>query len=363
MPKDYSINISDFTGIFRAMADKANVNGGNTLDIVEVSIFNEIESTYDDKSKTFLFNKEFYNELGNTVEPVDRLESQKVSTNVEKQKSPEEILADKKNDLAIQKAKLFAQQAEEERNKTVIIEKNINGKDVKISYNKASIENYIINEATDSAGQKLKYYSDIYNIRQKPIILRTKEECRKLIEFNNMVNNAINAGVDYGVDPKLIFAIIQKEVGFNGLNDNVTNSSGKGYMQITRIPICDMLGGYTKNGKVHYQYGLKTKQYGPELEELLICRGFNVNCPPEEKETLEKNIIQYLKENKDGDFNIRLGTLILRYYLNKSNGNIKLAAQKYNGNAKNGIKYAYGKDINKYYNQMHAEEAKTQTIT
>ena len=98
MPKDYSINISDFTGIFRAMADKANVNGGNTLDIVEVSIFNEIESTYDDKSKTFLFNKEFYNELGNTVEPVDRLESQKVSTNVEKQKSPEEILADKKND-------------------------------------------------------------------------------------------------------------------------------------------------------------------------------------------------------------------------------------------------------------------------
>lgn len=352
MPKDYSININDFTGIFRTMAEKANVNGGDTLDNVEISIFSEIEATYNSKSKTFIFDNNYYDENGNIAEPLDKLVEPSVSTGISRKKSPEDLLIEQKNNLAVQNAKDFARQMEQESKKSVRIQKTVNGKNVDFTYNKSLLEDYIINQSKDAKGNRIKYFADIYKIRQKPLMLRTKEESKKLIEFNNMVNNAINAGVEYGVDPKLIIAIMQQEVKFDGLNDNVVGRNGKGYMQITSSPVKDMLGGYIKNKRVYFAENLKVQKYGPELEELLISRGFNTSSPPEEKGALADSIMRYLKENKDPDFNIRLGTLILRNYLYKSNGNIKLAAQNYNGNPKNGIKIAYGRAVKSYYNQM-----------
>ena len=353
MPEEFSIDINDFNEIYRAMADKANLNGDNTLSGEEISIFNEIRKTYNPKKNTFIFDQKFYNESGNTAEPFDNYKEPRVSTNIYK---PEQEIEERKNNLAWQKVENYIKNLKQNSNKTIVVQKNINGKEVKFSYNRNSIENYIINEAVDSNGKKLTHFKDIPAIRKKAFFVRTKEEIYKLAEFNNMIQSAIDAGTEYGVDPKLIISIMQREVGFDGLNDKVTGINGKGYMQITTIPIKDMLGGYTKNNKLYYTDKNKTNIYGPEAEELLKSRGFDVNCPKDKKAELVNNIEKYLMENNDIDFNIRLGTLILRKYLNKYNGNIELTAQNYNGNSKNKIKYKYGKAVKSYYDQLRYNE-------
>jgi len=242
-----SINISDFTGIFRIMAEKANVNGGKTLDDVEISIFRDMESTYNSKNNTFIFEGEMYGLNGSLAQPYDYYKEQPVSIKSYKHQTAEELSVELKNSAAIQKTKEIASQLDKMRNTTVKVVRMIDGEKVVFRYNRAVIEDYVINSSTDAKGNLIKYFSDIPAIRQKVYTQRTKEESRKLVEFNNMINCVINAGKDYGVDPKFIVAIIQREVNFKGLSSNVTGRNGKGYMQITSAPIRDMLGGYTKN--------------------------------------------------------------------------------------------------------------------
>ena len=98
---------------------------------------------------------------------------------------------------------------------------------------------------------------------------------------------------------------------------------------------------------------LNTKAYGTEIVELFKSRGFNVDCAPQKRGEVAEQILSYLKANNDADFNIRLGTLILRNKLKAAKGNVQIAAQNYNGNSKNGIKYAYGKAVKNYYKQMN----------
>ena len=355
MSKDCSININDFTGIFRKIAEKADINEDQTLSGAEISLFNDIKSTHNTKHKTFLFDNKYYDEKGNEINDLCFKDIQNpVSTKVYRMESITDIQASSKNNRAIEKAKKYGMQTEKNLNKNIVVKKVINGREVNFSYNRASIEEHIIKNSYDSKGNKITIFSDIPDIRKKPYRLRTKEECKKLVEFNNMVNNAINAGTEYGVDPKLIIAIMQREVGYDGLSSNVVGANGKGYMQLTSAPIKDMLGGYTKNKKLYYEDEIKTEQYGPEIKKLLKSRGFDTNCPPEKRQELVDRIMAYLKTNKDSDFNIRLGTLVLRYYLNKYDGNIQLAAQNYNGNSRHGIKYAYGKAVNNFYNIMNS---------
>lgn len=356
MPKDFSINISDFSGIFYSMAEKANVNGGKTLDAAEISIFNDMLTTYNEKDKTFIFEQQVYNSAGNVLDFLPNGVEPAVSTRVQKPIDYESADKVQKNSIAIQKAKDFNKKLADEMNKTINIKMMVNGKEVEFSYNRTSIENYIINNSVDSHGNIIKYFSDIPNIRKKAFVMRTHEDNQKLAEFNNMVNSAINAGVEYGVDPKLIIAIVQREVGYQGLSKKVVGVSGKGYMQLTSAPIKDMLGLYTQNGKKMALDTIKTKQYGPELEKLLKGRGFNTDCSPKDRWTLSEKVMSYLKENNDADFNIRLGVLLLRYYLNKSNGNIQLAAQNYNGNST--VKYSYGKAVKNYYSKLSNEQNK-----
>ena len=352
-----SINISDFTGIFRVMAEKANVNGGKTLDDVEISIFRDMESTYNSKNNTFIFEGEMYDLRGNVAQPYSLYKEQQASIQSYKPQVAEELTTELKNSATVQKTKDAANKLDKMRNTTVKVVRTIDGKKITFKYNRAAIEDYVINSSTDAKGNKITYFSDIQKIRQKVYTQRTKEECRKLVEFNNMINSVINSGKDYGVDPKLIVAIIQREVNFKGLSDNVTGVNGKGYMQITSAPIKDMLGGYTnKNGKLRFQDELKTDKYGKEFVDLLKSRGFKVDCPSNKRAVLVKEIMKYLRANNDPDFNIRLGTIILRNHLNASDGNIQLAAQNYNGNNKRGIKYAYGKAVYGYYKNMQALE-------
>ena len=359
MSKEFSININDFIGIDRTIAEKADVNDDKNLSGYEISLFNDIKSTCDYKNNTFIFGNKLYNAQGEEAEPRAFFIEQSLSTRVNKQEAPIDIEKQQKNNEAINKAKQYCKQLENINNKTVNIHKKVNGILVKFSYNKSSIEEYIINDSVDAMGNKITRFSDIPDIRRKPFFIRTKDECRKLVEFNNMINLTIQVGLEYGIDPKLIVAIMQRETGYNGLSEDVVGKNGKGYMQLTSAPINDILGGYSKNKKLYFEENLKIDKYGPEVEELLKSRGFDVDCPPEQRKNLVEDIMNYLKNNKDIDFNIRLGTLILRYYLNKSNGDIQLAAQNYNGNGKRGIKYAYGRAVKNYYNKLNQKENMT----
>ena len=353
MSKNYSINIKDFTGIHKAMAEKANVNGGNTLDNTEISIFNEILSTYNVKDDTFIVENIQYDKNGRAIDTPQYEKAEAVSTMLYKTPNPQDFEAGLKNVNTVQKAKEYAKELENMQDKPVKVVRYVNGEKVTFTYKRSDIENYIINDAVDSKGNPIKYFSKIPEIRNKSIALRTKEESRLLVEFNNMINSVIKAGSDYAVDPKLIVAIIQQEVGFDGLSKKVTGVNGKGYMQITSIAVKDMLGAYSKNKKLYYEKNFRTKVYGKEIISLLKSRGFDTDCPPEKRKELAKKIMAYLKQNNDGDFNIRLGTLLLRSRLNASNGDVQKAAQNYNGNSKNGIKYAYGKTVSKNYNKMN----------
>lgn len=221
-------------------------------------------------------------------------------------------------------------------------------------YDKKLLEDFVINKGTDKHGNIIKHFKKIPEIEKTPEDKRTPEQKKLLKEFNDMINFAINAGIEYGVDPKLVMAIIQREVAFQGLSQNVVGKNGKGYMQLTSAPIQDYLG-YAADKKYHK---IKEDSYGPEMEELLISRHFDPKSAQtqEEKEILYKNIFDYLTLNEDPEFNIRLGTLVLRRYLNKSKGNVKLAAINYNGSSD---KLNYGKAVNKFHQEIKASVGST----
>lgn len=214
---------------------------------------------------------------------------------------------------------------------------------VEFQYNQEALENYIINDAKDSKGNPITRFQSIPEIRNTPENERTDEQKALLEEFNNMIKYTIDSGIEYGMDPKLTLSIIQQEVCFSGLGTDVVGKNGKGYMQLTSAPIKDYLG-YAWDGKYHE---IKEGLYGPEVKELLISRGFNPDDAQTQaqRQALYKDIYNYFKENKDAEFNIRFGTLVLRYYLNKSNGDIAEAAKNYNGSS---LKLTYSKNVMKY---------------
>lgn len=214
---------------------------------------------------------------------------------------------------------------------------------VEFQYCKDALENYVINEATDKDGNRITHFSSIPEIRSLSEDERTEEQKNLLSEFDNFVQSSIDAGIDYGMDPKFIVSIIQQEVGFKGLSEKVVRTFGKGYMQLTSAPIKDFLG-YAPDGKY---YDLKVSKYGPEMEELLISRGFDTSSAGTTlaKSKVYDDVFNYLKKNEDPDFNIRLGTLVLRYYTDKAKGDVKSAARYYNGSP---LKETYAKNVSKF---------------
>ena len=343
MPKEYSININDFTGIHKAMAEKANVNGGKTLDNIEISIFNEILSTYNQKDNTFIIENTIYDKNGKKIDNIPLKIAERVSTRISLQKPIEDFEKDIKNLQTIEEAKKAAKEIEQIKNKPLKGVKYVNGKKTPFTYKRSTLENYIIEytkKLGDSAGVS---FAEIPNIRKKGIAFRTKEESRLLLEFNNLVNGVINASSDYEVDPRLVLAFIQKEVKFDGISKNAIGNSGKGYMQLTSVVIEDMLG----KGEKGYQKELKTSVYGEEIIELFKSKNFNVDCPPEKREHIASKIKNYLKTNKDTDFNIRIGTLLIRRHLKTTKGNIEKTGQLYNT-----VYDSYGKSIKNIYDKI-----------
>ena len=240
------------------------------------------------------------------------------------------------------------------------------------TYNKEMLEDYIINEATDSKGNKL-YFSDVKSIREILPEERTPEQIKLLNEFENFINYVLEAGNDYGVDPKQIIAIIQKEVGFDG---SKKGKNGNGYMQITTITVADMLNnlsyklrGTEKRGfyveKTKYGKGLKQDLYGSDIIELFNSRGFKLtnNMTKAEKDVLLGEVVTYLRKNTDPEFNIRLGTIILRAKLLKNDGDFTEAARDYNGNGKiikgSRVKDDYAKKVIDFYDAVSKDLPET----
>lgn len=240
------------------------------------------------------------------------------------------------------------------------------------TYNKEMLEDYIINEATDIKGNKL-YFSDVKSIRETLPEERTAEQIKLLNEFENFINYVLEAGNDYGVDPKQIVAIIQKEVGFDG---SKKGKNGNGYMQITTITVADILNnlGYKLRGtekrgfyveKTKYGKGLKQDLYGSDIIELFNSRGFKLtnNMTKTEKDALLGEVITYLRKNTDPEFNIRLGTIILRAKLLKNDGDFIEAARDYNGNERKiggtMIKDDYAKKVTSFYDAISEDLPET----
>lgn len=248
---------------------------------------------------------------------------------------PEEIIEET---VQIEEEPEVEEEVKVDKTADIHITKNVNGKDVDFTYNIAKIENYAIENSYQS------HFKDIPAIREKAPEDRTEAETKLLEEFDNMIKYIVDTGVEYGVDPDSIAAIIRKEVGFDGMSDRAVSSAGKGYMQLTTIAIEDM-----------FQHPQK---YGPEVEELMASRGFNINCPKSQQPAMAKKVMNYLKKNKDPEFNIRLGTIKLRRLLNTHNGNIEKAAYNYNGNKNissktgNQVRFDYSKLVKKYYGEL-----------
>ncbi len=88
------------------------------------------------------------------------------------------------------------------------------------------------------------------------------------------------------------------------------------------------------------------------------------DIPPRDMSTSSESlykthVMAYLKENKDLEFNIGLGTIKLRRLLEASNGNKALAAYNYNGNKKHDVRQPdkevreiYRDKVKKYYNSI-----------
>ena len=247
------------------------------------------------------------------------------------------------------------------------VNKNVMGVDVNFTYSRPAIEDHVINHATDKHGKKITYFSRVPAIRDKvkrnlPL---TKEESNLINEFNNYITYVCRAGEEYGVDPKTIIAITQQEVGCKGLNkfangkdNNVTGNNGKGYMQITSICIIELLGGDgdTMSNATYKTDRNKIDTYGKEFRVLLKSKGFNPDCKKEQKKYEAEKIWNHIIANTDPEFDIRFGTLWLRYKLIKSNINVKEAAKKYNGNIQ--IQQQYADSVYKFYNQLVTNQRK-----
>ena len=123
---------------------------------------------------------------------------------------------------------------------------------------------------------------------------------------------------EYGADPIHIACIVKKESHFT---EHVNTGSGKGLMQLTKIAVKDM---YQRPHLYHSALDNIKKEY-PTHQSLFTA----IQVNPE--------------------LNLRVGIIAFLQRLEKSNGDVRLALQNYNG-SRNKVAYANEimKDIKKY---------------
>ena len=128
----------------------------------------------------------------------------------------------------------------------------------------------------------------------------------------------------------------------------------------------DIIGGqgasvknakYQDNKKNESLRSIISNKYGKEMADLLESQGYNLNITKaSEKDDLAKQIWKTIYDNTDPEFNIRMGTLILRYKEKQKKGDFALAAQAYNGNATNQVPYS--RRVKSTYDILKKQEEK-----
>lgn len=157
--------------------------------------------------------------------------------------------------------------------------------------------------------------------RQKSLIIQIMQEdknCCKTADKNKIAENIINLSKEYGANPIHIACIVKKESHFT---EHVNKGSGKGLMQLTKIAVKDM---YQRPHLYHSALDNIKKEY-PTHQSLFTA----IQVNPE--------------------LNLRVGIIAFLQRLEKSNGDVRLALQNYNG-SRNKVAYANEimKDIKKY---------------
>lgn len=213
MPNDFSqktvfgIKIGDFTGIYRAIADKANVNGGNTLVGKEINLFYEAKNTIDKSKSIFQFDGKTYDSEGKLYTGKAPLIAEPDATMVKFSWHPkpddffktEEVRL--KNEAALQK-----------------------------------VDEYIAVEKIENEKIKQKVHD--------AIVLELNKRGKKDADVDYWTNIVVQIAKAYNCPPEIIVGIIGRETKFT---KHVDASGGSGPMQITGIGMTDSFPS-PKNG-------------------------------------------------------------------------------------------------------------------
>lgn len=135
---------------------------------------------------------------------------------------------------------------------------------------------------------------------------------------DKLAYDIVKIAKEYDSDPIAIACIIKRETHFALYNNS---STGKGAMQLTKMPIKDMFE--------------RSQLYDKRLIPIITAY------------PTYNNLYEAIQKNPS--LNIRVGTILFKHYLTAAKGNMKTALKNYNGSS---IKEKYAsevyKDIQKY---------------
>lgn len=307
MSKDLSFNIKEtFTGIYKAIAEKANLNGDDKLEgDEEISLFFDTKKTIDRKTNSvFLFEGKMFDKNGKEI-----------------QNTP--IIAE--ND-AIQVPKIT------ELTSNNMLQESINNKALE------DIESYVKNMSPEQIkklnaireNKKTTYNYAINHITNDKLSQQEKEELAK--KMTNLVMDKCKKYDAVELAP-VIIQILFVECGFDfskkvlakNSNNPASNSSyvGSGQCNFVALGVCVNASDSTKAEKfMHANY---LSGYEEQINDLKAYYG-------ETKKEL------WEKAKTDGSLGVELAILTILNnlsYVNK-NHSVKKALQNYGGAYKNG---------------------------
>ncbi len=285
MPKDFSskkilgINISDFTGIYRAIAEKANINGGNTLEGIEISLFFDAKNTIDKNKSIFTFNGKTYDVDGNlyTGDKVYEAKKDAVNYKIPWAPPPKDYFklqnAKLKNQAALKKVdEYIALEKEEIKKKKIqheeIVKKLSNswGNTFKVNDREnfsafieklyQAVEMLNIKKTNDGTTKETFQPSEKYPTIEDKIV---DEMCGAFAYESKFSTRAIS-------DDKLYYGIFQfSQVGLNDVNKKLSNNlldigdiklkplkKIKDFVNLSRIEQIDYMIAYVKDCKQYY---------------------------------------------------------------------------------------------------------------
>ena len=307
MPNDFSqktvfgINIGDFTGIYRAIAEKANINGGNTLEGREINLFYEAKNTIDKSKSIFQFDGKTYDSEGKLYTGKAPLIAEPDATVVKFpwQPTPNDKAEDArlKNEAALRQVEEYieAERAEivkrqQQHNKTVEIIANSWAKTFGIT-NKTEF-NQFIEKLYDVAKElNITTTNHPYNPKKYPTIEDqiVDEMCGIFAQESKFSPKSVSPDAKY-------YGLFQfAQISLNDLNKQIQNKvlnvkklnlkplkNIQDFTKLSRLEQLDYMIAHIKNCK---QYsGILNKSVSPKQVYAMLVDPWAGNVSPNEKQ-------------------------------------------------------------------------------